>query len=104
MRCCSWKAACFERLLSQGWTDALRRTYGDERVYTFWDYVRQHRQTDSGLRIDHLLVSPEIATHAKTAGVSKRLRGQPHVNDHAPTEVESRPLKCTRRMRKSGAA
>jgi len=76
----------FERLLSQGWTDALRRIYGDERVYKFWDYVRQHWQTDSGLRIDHLLVSPEIATRLQTAGVSKWLRGQPYVSDHAPTE------------------
>src|SRR5580698_392006 len=44
---------CFERLVAQGWTDALRHVYGDERIYTFWDYFRQHWQTDSGLRIDH---------------------------------------------------
>jgi exodeoxyribonuclease III len=47
---------CFERLLSQGWTDALRRVYDDERVYTFWEYFRQHWQTNSGLRIDHFVI------------------------------------------------
>ena len=94
---------CFERLLSQGWTDALRRIYGDERVYTFWDYFRQHWQTDSGLRIDHLLLSPDVATRLKTAGVSKWVRGQPHASDHAPTWVELGPPKRTRRAKAGGA-
>jgi exodeoxyribonuclease III len=94
---------CFERLLSQGWTDALRRIYGDERVYTFWDYFRQHWQTDSGLRIDHLLLSPDVATRLKTADVSKWVRGQPHASDHAPTWVELGPPKRTRRAKAGGA-
>ena len=95
---------CFERLLSQGWNDALRRIYGDERVYTFWDYFRQHWQTDSGLRIDHLLLSPDVAVRLKTAGVSKWVRGQPHASDHAPTWVELGPLKRTRRATKDSSA
>jgi exodeoxyribonuclease-3 len=95
---------CFERLLSQGWTDALRLIYGDKRVYTFWDYFRQHWQTDSGLRIDHLLLSPDVATRLKAADVSKWVRGQPHASDHAPTWVELGPLKRTRRATKGGSA
>ena len=51
----------YRRLLAQGWTDALRAHFPDERVYTFWDYFRQHWQTNSGLRIDHLLLSSDLA-------------------------------------------
>lgn len=50
----------FARLLAQGWTDALRAKYPNERLYTFWDYFRQHWQKNSGLRIDHLLLRPEF--------------------------------------------
>lgn len=43
---------CFERLLRQGWVDALRQRFPDRRIYTFWDYFRQHWQRDAGLRIN----------------------------------------------------
>ena len=48
----------YQRLLAQGWTDSVRARYPDERIYTFWDYFRQHWQKNSGLRIDHLLLKP----------------------------------------------
>lgn len=78
---------CFERLLAQGWTDALRARYPDERIYTFWDYFRQHWQKNSGLRIDHLLLSPDLAPRLQDAGVDRWVRGQEHASDHAPTWV-----------------
>jgi exodeoxyribonuclease-3 len=46
---------CYRRLLAQGWTDAIRARFPDQRIYTFWDYFRQHWERNSGLRIDHLL-------------------------------------------------
>src|SRR5688572_9954174 len=46
--------AAYQRLLAQGWLDAIRHQRPDERIYTFWDYFRQHRQRNAGLRIDHL--------------------------------------------------
>ena len=52
---------CFERLLRQGWVDALRQRFPDRRLYTFWDYFRQHWQRDAGLRIDHLLLGRRLA-------------------------------------------
>lgn len=79
--------ACYERLLAQGWTDALRAQFPDEPVYTFWDYFRQHWQKNSGLRIDHLLLSPDLAPCLQTAGVDRWVRGQEHASDHAPTWV-----------------
>src|ERR1700756_2661752 len=41
----------YQRLLAQGWTDSVRALYQNERIYTFWDYFRQHWQKNSGLRI-----------------------------------------------------
>lgn len=79
---------CYQRLLAQGWTDALRAKYPEERIYTFWDYFRQHWQKNSGLRIDHLLLSEDLAPRLKNAGVDRWVRDQEHASDHAPTWVE----------------
>ena len=80
--------ACYERLLAQGWTDALRAFFGEQRVYTFWDYFRKHWETNSGLRIDHLLLNAELAPRLLKAGVDTWVRGEPGASDHAPTWVE----------------
>jgi exodeoxyribonuclease III len=79
---------CYARLLEQGWTDALRAQYPDEAVFTFWDYFRQHWEKNSGLRIDHLLLSRQVAQKLRDAGVDRWVRGEPHASDHAPTWVE----------------
>ncbi|MGJ4728198.1 exodeoxyribonuclease III [Luteimonas sp. SDU101] len=78
----------YGRLLEQGWTDALRQTHGDERIYTFWDYFRQHAERDRGLRIDHLLLNPVLAARLVDAGVDRWVRLQEKASDHAPTWVE----------------
>jgi exodeoxyribonuclease-3 len=91
----------YQRLLAQGWTDALRTHFGDERVYTFWDYFRRHWDTNSGLRIDHLLLSADLAPRLLDAGVDRWVRGEPHASDHAPTWVELEM--SAGRRKKSGA-
>lgn len=78
---------CYQRLLSQGWIDAIRARFPDQRVYTFWDYFRQHWQKNSGLRIDHLLLNPAVKSQLADAGVDTWVRGQPGASDHAPTWV-----------------
>jgi exodeoxyribonuclease-3 len=88
---------CFRRLLAQGWTDAVRKLHPDERIYTFWDYFRQHWQTNSGLRIDHILLNAEIAPRLKAAGVDKWVRGEPGASDHAPTWVTLSAARSKRR-------
>ena len=80
--------ACYQRLLAQGWTDAVRHLHPDARVYTFWDYFRKHWQRNAGLRIDHLLLNPELAKYLKTAGVDAWVRNEPKASDHAPTWIE----------------
>ena len=78
----------YHRLLEQGWTDALRRLHPDERIYTFWDYFRNAFGRDAGLRIDHLLLSPNLSNRLKAAEVDRHVRGWEKASDHAPTWIE----------------
>lgn len=78
---------CFQRLLAQGWQDVIRTRFPNQPIYTFWDYFRNHWQTNSGLRIDHLLASPALSARVVDAGVDTWVRGKPHASDHAPTWV-----------------
>jgi exodeoxyribonuclease III len=80
--------ACYQRLLAQGWTDALRARHPHERIYTFWDYFRQHWQKNSGLRIDHVLLNSKLKPRLRDAGVDTWVRGQTNASDHAPAWVE----------------
>jgi exodeoxyribonuclease III len=80
----------YRRLLAQGWTDALRACFPEQRIYTFWDYFRQHWEKNSGLRIDHLLLNPALRPQLVEAGVDKWVRGKPNASDHAPTWVRLR--------------
>ena len=75
-------------LVAQGWTDALRARHPDERVYTFWKYFRGAFERDAGLRIDHLLLSPDLAKRLVDAEVERRVRGWEKTSDHAPVWIE----------------
>ena len=78
----------FADLLEQGWTDAIRAIYPDETVYTFWDYMRQRWQRNAGLRLDHLLLSGDLAPALVKAGIDREVRGREGASDHAPTWIE----------------
>jgi len=75
-------------LVGQGWTDAIRHLHPGERIYTFWDYLRQRWQRNAGLRIDHLLLSPEVARRLTRARVDRHVRGWEKTSDHAPVWIE----------------
>jgi exodeoxyribonuclease-3 len=89
----------YARLLEQGWTDALKAMHPDETLYTFWDYFRQHWPRNRGLRIDHLLLSPDLAGRLKDANVDRWVRDLEKASDHAPTWVELGPAKKRRSTR-----
>jgi exodeoxyribonuclease-3 len=78
----------FKELVEQGWTDAIRKLYPKEKIYTFWDYFRNAYSRDAGLRIDHFLLSPHVKKRLVAAGVDKHVRGWEKTSDHAPVWVE----------------
>lgn len=80
--------AAFQELLEQGWTDAIRKLYPNDTIYTFWDYFRNAYGRNAGLRIDHFLLSPHIDKLLLAAGVDKQVRGWEKTSDHAPVWIE----------------
>lgn len=76
--------AAFARLIAQGWTDALRAIHSEGSVFTFWDYRRNRFERDGGMRLDHLLLSPDLAPRLREAGVDREVRAAENASDHAP--------------------
>jgi exodeoxyribonuclease-3 len=82
--------ALFQKLLKQGWCDAIRVLHPDAAIYTYWSYLRNRWPRDAGLRIDHLLLSTQAAKRLVAAGVDRDVRGREGASDHAPAWVELR--------------
>ena len=78
----------FRALINLGLTDAIRATSDEAGLYTFWDYQAGAWQRNKGLRIDHLLLSPQAADRLTGAGVDKHVRGREKPSDHVPVWVE----------------
>jgi exodeoxyribonuclease-3 len=74
----------FRRLVNLGLTDAFRARHPNVHAYSFWDYQGGAWQKDLGLRIDHLLLSPEAADRLADADIDKRPRGKEKASDHTP--------------------
>jgi exodeoxyribonuclease III len=77
----------FARLLAQGWTDALRTLYPNGPLWTFWDYKFERWQKDKGMRLDHFLLSPVLASRLADGGIDRWVRGEPNASDHAPAWI-----------------
>ncbi|MEZ2337980.1 exodeoxyribonuclease III [Mucilaginibacter sp. RCC_168] len=80
--------SAFEKLLKQGWEDAIRKLYPGQQIYTFWDYFRNAYGRNAGLRIDHFLLSPNLRGRLVSGGVDKEVRGWEKSSDHAPVWIE----------------
>ena len=78
----------YSRLLADGWTDALAAQHPAGGLWTFWDYQAGAWQHDHGFRIDHALLSPELADRLIASGVDKEYRGREKASDHAPVWIE----------------
>lgn len=78
----------YQKLMHQGWTDALRTLYPTETIYTFWDYFRNAFQRNAGLRIDHFMLSTAVRHRLSSAGVDRFVRGWEKTSDHAPVWIE----------------
>lgn len=80
--------AAFREILNLGLTDAVRQIDPNGHIYTFWDYQRGAWERDNGIRIDHMLLSPQAADRLKNAGVDRDERGKDKPSDHVPVWVE----------------
>ena len=76
--------SAFRELIHLGLTDAVRASSDAERLYTFWDYQAGAWQRDNGIRIDHLLLSPQAADKLITVGIDKHVRAWEKPSDHVP--------------------
>jgi exodeoxyribonuclease-3 len=77
----------FAQMLTQGWTDALRKLNPDGPLWTFWDYERGRWPADKGMRLDHLLLSSELSERLVDGGVDRWVRGEENASDHAPAWI-----------------
>jgi exodeoxyribonuclease III len=78
----------FHALIHLGLTDAVRACHDDGGIYTFWDYQAGSWQKDDGIRIDHLLLSPQAADRLAGAGVDRMVRSWEKPSDHVPAWIE----------------
>ena len=78
----------FRALVNLGYTDAIRALNPTEHIYTYWDYQAGAWQRDLGLRIDHLLLSPQAADRLVAAGVDRTPPGEEKASDHTPAWCE----------------
>ncbi|MCY1668505.1 exodeoxyribonuclease III [Rhizobium sp. SL86] len=76
--------AAFRRLEQLGLTDAVRATTDQTKLYTFWDYQAGAWQKNNGIRIDHLLLSPEAADRLTSTSIEKHVRAWEKPSDHVP--------------------
>jgi len=80
--------AAFRRILNLGFTDAIRARDPRPGVYTFWDYQAAAWEKNNGIRIDHILLTPQAADRLTGAGIDKAVRDGVKPSDHVPVWVE----------------
>ena len=80
--------AHFHALVNLGLTDAYRACHDEPNRYTFWDYQAGAWQKNHGLRIDHLLLSPQAADRLLSVAIDKGLRAGPKPSDHVPIRAD----------------
>lgn len=80
--------ALFRELCHLGLTEAFRALHPEPGRYTFWDYQAGAWQRDNGLRIDHLLLSPQAADRLVSCDIDKNPRGRDKASDHTPIWIE----------------
>jgi exodeoxyribonuclease-3 len=80
--------AAFRRLLNLGYTEAIRARTAAKGLYSFWDYQAGAWDRDNGIRIDHLLLSPQAADLMTDAGIDRHVRGREKPSDHVPVWID----------------
>ncbi|QLF70285.1 exodeoxyribonuclease III [Peteryoungia desertarenae] len=76
--------SAFRRLEHLGFVDAVRATTDEASLYSFWDYQAGAWQKNNGIRIDHLMLSPEATDHLRSTAIEKHVRAWEKPSDHVP--------------------
>lgn len=79
--------AAYRRIVNLGFTDAVRATNAAAETYSFWDYQAGAWQKNNGIRIDHLLLSPQAADRLQGCGIDKQVRDREKPSDHVPVWI-----------------
>ena len=80
--------AALRRIEYLGYTDAIKACHAEKGLYTFWDYQEGAWRKNHGIRIDHILLSPQAADHLKASGIDKEVRAGERPSDHVPVWCE----------------
>jgi exodeoxyribonuclease-3 len=80
--------AAFRRIVNLRFHDAIRETTQADHVYSFWDYQRGAWERNDGIRIDHILLTPQAADRLIAAGIDSTVRGREKPSDHVPVWVD----------------
>jgi exodeoxyribonuclease-3 len=80
--------AAYQRLLNLGLTDAIRAQNPAPGTYTFWDFQAGAWERNNGIRIDHLLLSPQAVDLLQASGIDKAVRGRDRPSDHVPVWID----------------
>ncbi len=80
--------AAFREILHLGYTEAFRARNQAPGNYSFWDYQAGAWQRNNGIRIDHLLLSPQAADLMRDVAIDKEIRGRDKPSDHVPVWIE----------------
>ncbi len=80
--------AALRRIVNLGLTEAIRSRDPAPGLYTFWDYQANSWERNNGIRIDHLLLSPQAADLLDDAGIDKEVRAGDKPSDHVPVWVQ----------------
>jgi exodeoxyribonuclease-3 len=80
--------AALREITYLGYTDAIRACHPEPHLFTFWDYTAGCWQKNHGIRIDHILLSPQAADRLTTSGINKHMRGRDRPSDHVPVWCE----------------
>jgi exodeoxyribonuclease-3 len=78
----------FRTLGHLGLTDAVRATSDEPGLYTFWDYQAGAWQKNWGIRIDHIMLSPQAADRLAGVGIDKHMRAWEKPSDHVPVWID----------------
>ncbi|MBQ9725873.1 MAG: exodeoxyribonuclease III [Neisseriaceae bacterium] len=86
--CSNEERQWFQNLLALGFTDAVRFLAKDEKIYTWWDYRMNAFRRNLGMRIDHILLTPNLMQKTTKYQIDKTVRAAERPSDHAPVWVE----------------